>query len=93
MHVGAATSTDSTRRDTHFQAGQERYLRKHFGALGWQAARAGQWLGAVARGVVLPSARGEAARQRAEVLRRGPRRVEATSFPRPERRVTEEAQA
>ena len=31
MHVGAATSADPTRRETHFHASQERYLRKHYG--------------------------------------------------------------
>jgi hypothetical protein len=90
MHVGAATSTDSIRRDTHFQAGQERYLRKHFGVVGWHYARVGQLVGAGVRGVVLPGDRGAAARQRAERLLRGPRRVEAASFSRPARRAREE---
>ncbi len=40
VHVGAATSTDDRRREAHFHASQERYFRKHFGAAGWQAARA-----------------------------------------------------
>lgn len=85
VHVGAATSTDPVRRETYFHAGQERYLRKHHGALGWQTARAGQWLGAAARGRVLPGERGAAARDRARLLRRGPRRVEDTAYPRPVR--------
>src|SRR5690606_37355728 len=42
LHLGAATSTDPQRRNTHFYAGQERYLRKHHGAVGWQVARAAQ---------------------------------------------------
>ena len=58
MHVGAGTSRDAAARDAHFYASQERYLRKHFGALGWQSARAAQLLGSTARGLVLRGARG-----------------------------------
>lgn len=86
VHVGAATSTDSARRTTHFHAGQERYLRKHHGALGWQVARAAQVVGGIVRGRVLPGDRGEAARARVELLRRGPVAVEREL--RPERVAT-----
>ncbi|MFB9731734.1 glycosyltransferase [Ornithinimicrobium kibberense] len=89
MHVGAATSNDPVRRETYFHAGQERYLRKHFGEAGWQAARAAQWAGAAVRSVVLPGERGRAARERAALLRQGPRRVERERFPRPERPARE----
>ncbi|GAA5159564.1 hypothetical protein GCM10011366_21770 [Ornithinimicrobium tianjinense] len=89
VHVGAATSSDPARRETHFHAGQERYLRKHFGAAGWQVARAGQWAGATVRSVVLPGERGAAARRRAALLRQGPWAVERERFPRPERVVRE----
>ncbi|MEK8227836.1 hypothetical protein NKG05_19685 [Oerskovia sp. M15] len=43
--TSGATSTDPSRRETHFHASQERYLRKHFGAAGgsWHAGRA-RWL-------------------------------------------------
>jgi len=75
-HLGAATSSDPLRRDRHFYASQERYLRKHHGALGWQVARAAQLIGAAARSVVLPGERGEAARRRADLLRHGPLAVE-----------------
>ena len=34
MHAGAATSTDPVRREGHFHAAQEIYLRKHFGGVG-----------------------------------------------------------
>jgi hypothetical protein len=61
----------------HFHASQERYLRKHYGALGWQWARAGQWLGAMTRSIVLPGERGRQARRRAALYRLGPVRVEA----------------
>ena len=85
LHVGAATSSDPRRRETYFHAGQERYLRKHFGALGWHTARTGQWLGATARAVVLRGERGRQAAARAELLRRGPRHVEQARFARPVR--------
>ena len=77
LHRGAGTSTDSVRRDAHFFASQERYYRKHHGLGGWQAARAANWFGATARGIVLPGARGAAARSRARRFRTGPVRVEA----------------
>ena len=48
-HVGAATSTDPARREGHFHAAQEIYLRKHFGAVGWQVGRAGQVAGSAVR--------------------------------------------
>ncbi|GAA1172432.1 hypothetical protein GCM10009584_11700 [Ornithinimicrobium humiphilum] len=89
VHVGAATSSDPVRRETYFHAGRERYLRKHHGAAGWQVARVGEWLGAAARSVVLPGARGEAARARAALLRAGPWRTERQRFPRPARPVRE----
>lgn len=75
-HVGAATSTDPARRERHFHASQERYLRKHFGAWGWQVARAGQLAGAGVRAVVLPRERARAARDRARLYADGPVRAE-----------------
>ena len=76
-HAGAATSADSTRRDTHFHASQERYLRKHFGAVRWQLARAATVLGSSARGAVLRGDRGRRARARAALYLPGPLRAEA----------------
>ncbi|MGW9631479.1 glycosyltransferase [Agromyces sp. NPDC055520] len=77
LHVGAGTGGDPRRREAHFHASQERYLRKHYGCFGWQSARTAQWLGAMARSVVLPGERGRAARRRAALYRLGPVRVEA----------------
>ncbi|UWF77898.1 glycosyltransferase [Microbacterium neungamense] len=76
VHTGAGTSTDPRRREAHFHAGQERYYRKHFGATGWAAARAAQWIGATARGCVLRGDRARDARRRAALYRLGPMRVE-----------------
>ena len=76
IHVGAATSSDPRRREVHFHASQERYLRKHHGALGWQAARAAQVSGSAVRAVLLRGDRAERARQRLGLYARGPVRVE-----------------
>lgn len=88
VHVGAGTGGDPRRREAYFHASQERYLRKHYGALGWQWARVGQWVGATARAVVLPGDRGRAARRRAAIYRLGPVRVEARFRPAGEGRAT-----
>ncbi|RMI06844.1 glycosyltransferase, partial [Cellulomonas triticagri] len=58
-HVGGGTSSDPTRRETHFHAGQERYFRTHHGAAGWTAVRAAVLLGGVPR-ALLPGDRGRA---------------------------------
>jgi GT2 family glycosyltransferase len=76
-HVGAGTSTDPTRRETHFHASQERYFRTHHGAPGWASARAAVLLGSVPR-AVLPGDRGRSARLRLALYARGPLRAEAT---------------
>jgi glycosyltransferase involved in cell wall biosynthesis/GT2 family glycosyltransferase len=87
IHVGGATSSDASRREAHFHASLERYLRKHHGAAGWQVARLGQWLGSMARAVALPGVRGVAARRRAALYRLGPVRVEARYLRRTEGRA------
>ncbi|MFI2103199.1 glycosyltransferase [Isoptericola sp. NPDC019693] len=61
VHEGAGTGGDHRVRELHFHASQERYLRKHYGAAGWTAARAGLVAGAALRSAAL----------------RGPRRVDA----------------
>jgi glycosyltransferase involved in cell wall biosynthesis/GT2 family glycosyltransferase len=76
QHVGGGTSTDPTRRETHFHASQERYLRTHHGAVGWTVARAAVVLGSVPRSA-LPGDRGRAARLRLRLYLRGPLRAEA----------------
>ena len=76
VHLGAATSTDSRRRDSHFHASQERYLRKHYGAVGWQAARTATIVGALGRATVLRGARGRSARARASAYLTGPVKAE-----------------
>ncbi len=75
-HVGAATSTDPVRRDTHFHASQERYFRKHHGPTGWALVRAAVVLGSLARSP-LPGDRGLAARRRLRLYLDGPLRAEA----------------
>jgi GT2 family glycosyltransferase len=76
VHVGAGTSADDRRREAHFHASQERYMRKHYGRPGWLVTRAAVWAGSMARAVLLPGERGRAARRRAALYRLGPLRVE-----------------
>lgn len=83
VHIGAGTSSDSRRREAHFHASQERYLRKHFGPVGWTVARAAVWAGAMLRARVLGGERGREARRRAALYRLGPVKVEARLTGRP----------
>ena len=81
QHVGAGTSTDPVRRDTHFHAAQERYARKHHGGLGWQATRVAGVAGAAARAVALRGPSRESARRRLAHYLRGPLAVERSVAP------------
>lgn len=93
-HVGGATSTDPVRRETHFHASQERYLRKHHGTHGWTSARIAVLLGGAARGALLGGARGKDARRRGALYLRGPLQVEAALLdPAPPRRPRDEGGA
>lgn len=83
LHAGAGTSSDSIRREIHFHASQERYLRKHFGAVGWQLARIANAAGATARSLVLRDERRTQARRRAALYRIGPVRAESRLETRP----------
>lgn len=69
VHAGGATSADPARRDRHFHASLERYLRAHHGAAGWWSARAAMLLGAAVR-AALPGERGVVARRRVALLGR-----------------------
>lgn len=77
LHLGSATSTDASRRTTHFHASQERFLRKHYGSWGWQLARAGAVVGGAARVLALRGERRDAARLRVKLYVDGPVRAEA----------------
>lgn len=83
VHIGGGTSSDSSRRDAHFHASQERYHRKHFGSTGWQLTRAATVLGSLVRGVVLRGPRGTAAREHVSRYVSGPVHVETTLLGRP----------
>lgn len=80
VHAGAGTSTDPQRREIHFHAGQERFYRKHYGALGWGMARAAALSGALARSL-LPGLRGASARGRVRIYLRGPMCTERAHLP------------
>ena len=75
-HLGGATSSDPVRREVHFVAAQERYLRKHFGAVGWAVARVAGIIGQGLRGTVRPGPPGHEAARRARLYLRGPVHVE-----------------
>lgn len=81
LHLGGATSSDSTLRETYFHASQERYHRKHFGALGWQVTRVAVIVGSAARSLLLRGDRAQQARERARRYVRGPLRLEAERRP------------
>lgn len=83
MHVGGGTSSNEPKRQTHFHASQERFLRKHYGAVGWQIARAGQVFGDATRSVMRRGDTGRALRARAVLYLRGPLSVEAAKYPPP----------
>src|SRR5690606_33812669 len=76
VHAAAGTSSDPRRREAHVHASQERYLRKHFGPVGWQSARLAAIVGAMIRQVLLRGERSADARRRAALYRLGPVRVE-----------------
>jgi glycosyltransferase involved in cell wall biosynthesis/GT2 family glycosyltransferase len=76
VHLGGATSTDAARRERHFHASQERYLRKHYGSAGWQVARTAAVVGAGARTLVLAGERRASAARRLALYARGPVRAE-----------------
>jgi GT2 family glycosyltransferase/glycosyltransferase involved in cell wall biosynthesis len=80
-HVGAGTGGDPVRRETHFQASHERYVRKHHGTAGWWSYRAASVTGAAARALVLSGDRGQAARTRLGLFVAGPLRAEAALGP------------
>ena len=82
VHLGGATSADPGRREVHFHASQEHFIRKHWGSWGWQVARTGQVVGATLRWGLLSGERAHAARRRLELYLAGPARVERAAHPR-----------
>lgn len=76
VHVGGATSSDPTVRETHFHASQELYFRKHYGRRGWHVVRCAVVVGAAARMLVLRGEARAAARRRLDLYLRGPLRTQ-----------------
>ncbi|MGZ4334227.1 MAG: glycosyltransferase family 2 protein [Gaiellaceae bacterium] len=74
VHTGAGASGDPIRREVLFHAGQETYVRKWHGTIGWSVYRVAAIAGAIARSVVLPRARRSEAARRAALYAYGPRR-------------------
>lgn len=75
LHIGAGTSADPSHREALFHAGQETYIRKWYGAVGWLSYRAAAMTGAAVRGVTPHAPGAAAARRRALLYLRGPRRA------------------
>ena len=73
-HIGAGTSADPLRREALFHAGQETYVRKWHGSVGWHVYRAAAVTGALVRSVALTGERRAQAARRAALYARGPRR-------------------
>jgi GT2 family glycosyltransferase len=76
-HEGAGTSRDARRREALFHAGQETYIRKWHGAVGWWCYRAAAFAGAAGRMLVLTGRRRREATRRALIYLEGPRRCAA----------------
>ena len=76
VHVGGASSTDESRREIHFHAGGERYIRKWHGSLGWASYRLATALGAALRVLLLRGARRAQAARRLRLYVYGPRKRE-----------------
>jgi GT2 family glycosyltransferase len=77
-HAAGATSSDPSRREQLFYAAQELYVRKWFGARGWQLYRLANIVGAALRALILPRPRRGGAARRLLIYLRGPCRAAAT---------------
>jgi GT2 family glycosyltransferase len=75
-HVAGGTSSDPRRQQVLFEAAQETYIRKWYGARGWAIYRLAACLGGAARALI-PGGRGRSAAQRTMLYLRGPRRCAA----------------
>lgn len=71
-HVGAGTGGDPGAREAYFYGSAERYVRKHYRALGWQVYRAATVAGAAVRAVLLRGARAQEASRRRQIFVSGP---------------------
>jgi teichuronic acid biosynthesis glycosyltransferase TuaH len=88
-HVGAATDTDTARREIRFHAGTERYIRKWYGDGGWAAYRLAAAFGAGVRAALRSGPDRRSAARRAALYLRGPDRSARSSgsMPAPPTRI------
>jgi GT2 family glycosyltransferase len=82
QHEGAGTSVGATFREVLFHAGQETYIRKWHGRVGWMTYRVAAVSGASVRALVLTGSRRAEARRRVTLYLRGPRRCLTTAVSR-----------
>jgi GT2 family glycosyltransferase len=80
-HVGAGTGGDPRRREVYFHAGQERYIRKHHGRVGWAIYRAAAVAGALPRALLLSGERRQLAAGRLRLYWHGPTQVQQQLSP------------
>lgn len=73
VHEGGATSTEESRREIHFHAGSEHYIRKWYGDSGWASYRLATVLGAAVRVPLLRGDRRAQATRRLKLYLHGPR--------------------
>lgn len=75
-HVGGGTSSNEYRREVFRQAGRERFLRKHYGWVGWQFARIVTVAGGLLRQLFQRGSQRHLALAKARLFAHGPVRVE-----------------
>lgn len=76
LHLGGATSRDTTIRDRYFHGSAELYIRKWYGPRGWGVFRAGSFLAAMRRAVTpLSGVQRAGARRTMALYVRGPARM------------------
>ncbi|WP_022882147.1 glycosyltransferase [Gryllotalpicola ginsengisoli] len=80
-HEGAGTGGDPRVREAHFYASAERYVRKHYGEVGWQVYRAANVVNAGIRSLLLRGERLAAARRRLAAFARGPVHLQTSMRP------------
>ncbi|WP_166432963.1 glycosyltransferase family 2 protein [Nesterenkonia salmonea] len=87
LHIGGGTSSDPVRREVFLQAGQQRFLLKHHGSLGWHAARWATVLSSIPRILLFRGDRRGQAKARGSLFLHGPIALESKYRPEPKRQA------
>ena len=86
VHVGAATDSDSARREIRFHSGVEHYVRKWHGMVGWRSYQTATVVTALRRAALSRGQRRRAALRLARLYASGPTRMARRRGAIPERR-------